>query len=726
MKRPSYVRLLLLFFMSSLIAACGGGDATPNDPLCTEASDASDGVCYLRTLVNGRLKVVGNAQGKIFFSAEADAFMLYAFDLKTQHFIGRTAMKGYTPTVYAYSPEHGRIYVGDTNGGIHAYSEDLVERSTVFAKLPLKVAGLVATGKYLMAQDASGAWATHYLFDKDGKLTQSKDWNYYSSTYEWAAATSRVYFFRDGTSPNDLMFEEIDQASGLIKSAGETPYHGDYSIQGPIRANLAGTKVLLGSGDIYAAPALTWSAKLTTTIADAMWLANDELLVTSPDAKGTRLQRYSSSRIKVEELTIDGEVLALAQEGSNTFLIVRKTEYVEIVPYTPSDDSDGDGVSNLEDKFPLDKTAAVDSDNDGYPDAWLKGYTAADSTTGLTLDAYPLDASCHAPEQGDGVHCDPALAAPPSAPDRVFSDDQGTVFLFSAAQGRLYRWSDALGGYLPPLVVGQRAGAGLVAPISLAYSAQHQRIYLGYESGQITRIDLVGDNTEKPFAAAAASVQGLAAVGKYLLAQDNSGAWATHSIFDQAGQLTDHKDWNYFSRYYDWAPNQSRVYFFRDGTSPNDLLYEEIDQSTGRITASGDSPYHGTYNILGPIRVSLGGGRIILGTGDVYSALDLTVVNSLGQSFQDMQWLSSGALLAISPTASGDTRVMAYSPALALQQAITLSGAPLSLTRLSSGVVVFTLVDGKPQFTRLSLPLSPPVVPTPVPTPTPVASSAAP
>lgn len=717
-----------LVVFSALLSACGGGggsttpsvppppvvvdsdkdgvadadDAVPNDALCSAASDAANGQCLLRTLAGTRLKIIGKDNGKLFFSAEGDALMLYGYDPVTKHFLGRVAISGYTPTAYAYSADHGRVYVADTKGVIHAYSETLVAQTGEFAKTQSPASGLAAVGKYLMAQDSSGAWGSHYIFDRLGAQTDRKEWKDPSSQLEWAASTARLYYFRDGSSPNDLMFDVIDQTSGRITSAGETPYHGAYAIRGPIRANASGSKVLLGSGDIYLAPTLTWGGKIPASISDAMWLANDELVIVAPQTKGVKLQRYSAERRLLEELPIpSGELLGMAQQSGKYYLIIKMADYVDIRSYEPSDDSDGDGVSNLLDKFPLDKTAAVDSDNDGYPDAFLKNYTAADSTTGLTLDAYPNDASCHLPEQGDGLHCNPALSAPPFVPDLTASDNQGMVYLYSKSQGRIYRWSAAVGNYIAPIAVGI---PGTPMAQTMALSTLHNRLYLGYGNGQITSIDLslAVPGTEQPFATTAMGVGGLAAAGKYLLAQDGSGAWATHYVFDKAGQLTDSKEWNYYSIYYDWAPNQSRLYFFRDSMSPNDLMFEEVDQSSGKVTASGDSPYHGNYSIRGPIRVSLGGGRIVLGSGDIYSTTDLRVTASLNVVFNDMQWLEDGSLVGLIAGNAHDTRLRIYNSALLLREERTLAGEPIVLYRVGNGVVVFTHVDGKPQFQRLS------------------------
>ena len=128
-----------------------------------------------------------------------------------------------------------------------------------------------------------------------------------------------------------------------------------------------------------------------------------------------------------------------------------------------------------------------------------------------------------------------------------------------------------------------------LAPSQMAYSSSQQRLYLGYSTGAIQYIDATAPTAaEVPFAHTRRwPSNGLAAVGNFLLAQDGSGAWATHYIFNAAGAITDQADWNYYSREYAWDPVTSRVYFFRDDFSPNDLHYEVIDQATGQITVAG-------------------------------------------------------------------------------------------------------------------------------------------
>jgi hypothetical protein len=98
------------------------------------------------------------------------------------------------------------------------------------------------------------------------------------------------------------------------------------------------------------------------------------------------------------------------------------------IQHTPSD-NDGDGVPDSEDAFPNDPAAAVDGDNDGYPDEWVPGSTSEDSTTGLIFDSFPDESTQWIDTDGDGFGDNPTgnnSDAFPSDPDEwLDSDDDG-------------------------------------------------------------------------------------------------------------------------------------------------------------------------------------------------------------------------------------------------------------------------------------------------------------
>ncbi|WUR14091.1 hypothetical protein E7V67_003005 [[Empedobacter] haloabium] len=667
-------------------------DVAPTDPLCAAASDGAGGTCHVRAMAATRLRIVGQADGKVFFSAEGDVPRLYGYDVRTGHFLGRGEMTGFSATAFAYVAAHGRLYIGDTQGGVHAYTESLQAQPGNFATLPSRIDGLAAAGNYLVARDGSGAWGTHHVYDKRGIRVDSKEWRDHSSQFGWAPGQARLYYFRDGSSPNDLMFDVIDQATGTITEQGETPYHGAYDIAGPIRANQSGSRILLGTGDVYEGPALSWRGNVGSSVTDAAWIGNGELLVLTQGAGQTRLIRHGAALTPLEELPLQGEVLGLVPAAEATYIVIKHADRVEFIAYKPSDDSDGDGVPNLSDKFPFDRTAALDSDNDGHPDAFLAGYTAADSPTGLTKDFYPFDATCHAEADGNGVACNGVTAT--FVPDQVIGDGQDVIYMLSNANQRIYRWSRLRRGYIAPLVIGRHG-----APKLFAYSADHQRLYLGYASGAITYIDLAGDTRETRLATLAQSVNGLAAAGKYLVAQDRSGAWATHYVIDRAGQVVSSRDWNHFSRHYEWSASQARLYYFRDDSSPNDIVYEQLDQATGQLSAPADSPYHGDIDVSGPLRLSAGG-RIAIGSGHVFGAADLKLIKALGAPFHDAQWRSDGYLVAMAASASGTT-VTVYDAALNQVRQEGHAGTPVALLRTGNSVVLVTQQGGTPRMTIL-------------------------
>ncbi|WP_428819613.1 GlyGly-CTERM sorting domain-containing protein [Microbulbifer sp. MCCC 1A16149] len=79
---------------------------------------------------------------------------------------------------------------------------------------------------------------------------------------------------------------------------------------------------------------------------------------------------------------------------------------------TLDDDNDNDGVANNQDAFPLNAAASVDGDNDGLPDAWLESCdTACQSNSGLTLDTSLNDTDNDGVVNGNDAFVNNAAAA---------------------------------------------------------------------------------------------------------------------------------------------------------------------------------------------------------------------------------------------------------------------------------------------------------------------------
>src|SRR5690606_35507515 len=89
-------------------------------------------------------------------------------------------------------------------------------------------------------------------------------------------------------------------------------------------------------------------------------------------------------------------------------------------------------------------------------------------------------------------------------------------------------------------------------------------------------------------------------------------------------------------------------------SSPNDLHFETIS-AAGKITGEGETPYHGDFTALKPIRVSPEGTHVAIGGGAIFNANGLTRISTISGGFVDALWRTN-ELLTIH--ASGSTQTM--------------------------------------------------------------------
>ena len=116
------------------------------------------------------------------------------------------------------------------------------------------------------------------------------------------------------------------------------------------------------------------------------------------DADGTRVDHGYDLTVRPLQAGVHDFVAEIdGQNGTNFFVIGQIKATVPVV------DTDGDGEEDGVDAFPNDPAASMDSDNDGYPDAWNTGKTQSDSTTGLILDLAPYDPNANRDSDDDGI-----------------------------------------------------------------------------------------------------------------------------------------------------------------------------------------------------------------------------------------------------------------------------------------------------------------------------------
>jgi len=275
-------------------------------------------------------------------------------------------------------------------------------------------------------------------------------------------------------------------------------------------------------------------------------------------------------------------------------------------------------------------------------------------------------------------------------PDSIVFGSNGRVFLLSNANLSVFRWSMTEQQYLDSIPLTETVKY-------MAFSKQNNTLYLAHDSGKITQINFALSDTEVPFANSPQSPLGLATAGEFVFVVDPSGAWVSHFTYDATGILLSQVDWNYFSTEYIWSAVNNKMYFFRDDSSPNDLLWEDIDVD-GFIGTQMDSPYHSSLGISHPIRVTPDGTKVLLGSGRIYDAFSLVQVDTLSNDIHDAAWAWAGNRLFTLIPGVVDSEIQEWGANYTIVDDIPVDGEPLRIFGKGDELLVITSVDGKPTF----------------------------
>ena len=183
---------------------------------------------------------------------------------------------------------------------------------------------------------------------------------------------------------------------------------------------------------------------LPTPFVDALWQDDGSLLTIRALGNRTLLEHRDARLELFNSQFIVGTPLRVLETGGEITIVTQSSGQPRFTEFVPTDDVDNDGVNYLTDDFPKDPAASVDRDLDGAPDNWNPGYQQSDSTTGLVIDAFPLDSACQLPEhavQGQADMCDIASRISTYYPDHLEVDDAGVIYLLDDDTNRVYRWS---------------------------------------------------------------------------------------------------------------------------------------------------------------------------------------------------------------------------------------------------------------------------------------------
>lgn len=271
----------------------------------------------------------------------------------------------------------------------------------------------------------------------------------------------------------------------------------------------------------------------------------------------------------------------------------------------------------------------------------------------------------------------------PFVPDSADLSDTGILYLFNRNQRVVHRFSVDEWTYLRSAALG-------FEPRFASVNRAGDQVYVAYEGG---RLGVLNPGSVAPMFLSFGPVTatGMGAADEFVMTVDSTGAWASHRIFNQMGQETHWLPWNRFSQEFSWSRATRRMFFFRDGTSPNDLHFEEIS-TQGTVVASGETPYHGTVQTVYPIRPTPNGARVTLGSGQVFDGINLTMLAPFPVSFKDLTWIGNDAV-SMHAEPGGSTRLVRWSLNTPVAETI-LNGAPVRAFGYGSEVIAVTTQGG--------------------------------
>lgn len=311
--------------------------------------------------------------------------------------------------------------------------------------------------------------------------------------------------------------------------------------------------------------------------------------------------------------------------------------------------------------------------------------TCGDGTKLVEQTCVPTQVNC-----GPGTHLygDKCLAEIPQAPTtETFSfkiaEKAGQIVYFLDTLGTaVHRYDLVQKAFLSPLSTAD------ISATKMAVTASGETVYVGSSPGRINGIDT--ESGESSFlGAAAGQLLWMTVTGNYLYTIDDSGAWESHATFSLAtGERVFSDDWRNDSQGAVYAPILNRIFTFRDGTSPNDIYYETVDQGTGALSLDVESPYHGDYALGHPIRVTPDESTVFVAGGTAFNTADLTYKTSIGMSYTDLAF--GGEQLYLLRAHASGSEVVVLDDKFAIVSSFTIQGTPLRVFVHGDRLTTFT------------------------------------
>lgn len=613
------------------------------------------------------------------YSSEAEAY-LNPIRLRTSYGAAEKNINSVT-----YSEQQSRIYLSYsdrslTNIDVAApYTETHVGYTDHF------VGFMLATEQFLIVNESYYYNGSSSIYDYAGNLLGTQSYSQLTTNRVYDEANSRII---GGSRYYDAMlFSQTVDTNGQI---GGTTEH-QFTTTSMLNSNSTPLLVLengalaIGKGSVID---LDNSTEITSLYPFHMaTLLENGNYVTATLSDGTTIFRtYDNQHQLIDFDTCNCHITHLSAFGDSVAVITNNDGMLSFSTYAPNLDRDNDGIANINDDFPLDPSASLDSDGDGYPDSWHDGYSE-DGTAGTTdIDAFPLDAACwldsHAATDDTSV-CNLNQSQSTLFTDLVLNDGDSKFYYVLPSDNKIAVYSTHEQSFLSPIHVDVNYGHESIEISEAVINLSLQRIYLAYDDGSLYAIDLANNNQTVFIGQTNSTSIQLDTYGEFLYGYPRNSSYYQNEprIWDQSYNVSDVHSYYAFKEL-TWSDVHQRLYYLV-ASSRNSLVYSTLDEQS-RPNFS-DQVFADTY-VDAPLLMSPDEAYLLLGSGHLFNAETLELVQTFDE-FEQGIWLENGeVVLATSGSTQNEFILTRLSTEFEVLESFTYTGELLNLMESSEGI----------------------------------------
>ena len=465
------------------------GDAYPLDGSCSVEAHGDGSQCYLTALSDYEVtQSIADEDGSILLVASTGSEVaMFRYLAESQGIEEKIelAVDGIMPNAVLAHEDHERTYLSYPDGAIRYLDGGELRLLT---NIGFPVLDLAAAGNYLFVAGDDGMSVTYMTLSLSGQSMHRRDYRSEYHAYDWSDSLDRLYLLYGYSAPYRLAYLDVNQATGQFSSETSYPYDSEAYPDGQVLVLENASRVVIGSGVQYELSVRERSTFDLSPFDRAVYDGTDLVAAATNPQGATKVSAYTSSGELYQTQEFVGATSALLDRGDDYFLVTREVSgQYRFHTFDTDRDLDDDGIDNVDDHFPSDPAASLDSDGDGWPDSWNPGYSEEDSTTGLTLDAYPEDSACREASDGNGTVCDVTNnVAIGSVEQSVLHEN--IVYALSVEDQAIYRWDMEQEENLNPILLSRELKDAPAVSVSISESGQ---LIVADGSGSVHRISNV-------------------------------------------------------------------------------------------------------------------------------------------------------------------------------------------------------------------------------------------